>query len=68
MYSYEIDSIMRQNNYIISVNTYIDICASSPQIIRIHYEPFGDYFEIWTNDEYYWKIKVFKKGVKGNEN
>ena len=67
MYSYEIDSIIMQNNYIISVNTYIDICASSPQIIRIHYEPFGDYFEIYTKDNYYWKFRVVKE-KKGNEN
>ena len=50
MYSYEIDSIMKQNDYTICANTYIDICASSPQIIRTHYEAFGDYFEIYTED------------------
>ena len=37
MYSYEIDSIMKQNDYIIYADTYIDICDSSPQIIRTHY-------------------------------
>ena len=50
MYSYEIDSIMKKNNYIISDNTYIDICSTSPQIVRTHYEPYGDYFEIYTED------------------
>ena len=60
MYSNEIDSIMKQNGYIISANTYINIC-SSPQIIRTHYEAFGDYFESWTEDRYYWKFRVERK-------
>ena len=61
MYSYEIDSIMKQNDYIISANTYINICSTSPQIIRTHYDAFGDYFEIWTEDRYYWKFMVKRK-------
>ena len=61
MYSYEIDSIMKHNNYIISANTYINICSTSPQIIRTHYDAFGDYFEIWTEDRYYWKFMVKRK-------
>ena len=61
MYSYEIDSIMKQNDYIIYADTYIDICDSSPQIIRTHYEAFGDYFEIYTEDSYYWKFRVVKE-------
>lgn len=58
MYSYEIDSIMKQNDYTISANTYINIRSTSPQIIRTHYKAFGDYFEIYTEDRYYWKFKV----------
>ena len=60
MYSWEIDNIMKQNDYAIPVNTYIDIC-SSPQIIRTHYEAFGDYFEIYTKDSYYLKFRVVKE-------
>ena len=67
MYSYEIDSIMKQNDYAISANTYINICSTSPQIIRTHYEAFGDYFEIYTEDRYYWKFRLYK-GEKGNDN
>lgn len=51
---------MKQNNYSISANTYIDICSTSPQINHTHYEPYGDYFEIYTDDRYYWKFKVQK--------
>lgn len=68
MYSCEIDSIIKQNNYIIYSDIYINICSTSPQINHIKYEPFGNYFEVWTSDGYYWKIKVFIKGEKGNEN
>lgn len=67
MYSWEIDSVMKQNNYTISSDAYINICSTSQQIIRIHYEAFGDYFEICTNDNYHWKFKVVKE-KKGNEN
>lgn len=59
MYSYEIDLIMKQNDYTISANTYINICATSPQIAHVHYETLGDYFEMWTEDRYYWKFKVY---------
>ena len=62
MYSNEIDSIMKQNGYIISANTYINICSTSPQINHIKYQAFGDYFEVWTDDRYEWKFKVFREG------
>ena len=61
MYSWEIDSVMKQNNYIISADTYIDICSTSSQIIRTHYEAFGDYFEIYTEDRYYWRFRIERK-------
>ena len=67
MYSWEIDNLFRKNNYIISVNSYINICSTSPQIVRTHYEPYGDYFEIYTEDMYYWKFRIYK-GEKGNDN
>ena len=61
MYSWEIDNIMKQNDYTIYANTYIDICSTSPQINHIHYDSFGNYFEIWTDDRYYWKFRVKRK-------
>ena len=68
MYSWEITQFFEQRNYKIDSEDYLKICNSSNQISKIKYEPFGDYFEIWTGDGYYWKIKVFRKGEKGNEN
>ena len=60
MYSYEIDNIIKQNNYNLSSTTYIDICTTSSQINHVKYEPYGDYYEICTSDGYYWKINVYK--------
>ena len=57
MYSWEISQILEQNSYNVTVDAYNEICKSS-QISRVKYEPFGDYFEIWTKDDYYWKITV----------
>ena len=57
MYSWEISQILEQNSYNVTVDVYNEIYKSS-QISRVKYEPFGDYFEIWTKDDYYWKITV----------
>lgn len=57
MYSWEISQILGQNNYNVTVNVYNEICKSS-QISRVKYEPFGNYFEIWAKDNYYWKFTV----------
>ena len=61
MYSWEIDNIIKQNNYTISADTYINICSTSPQINYIHYEPYDNYFEIYTDDRYSWKFTVYRK-------
>ena len=57
MYPREIDKILDSNNYTIKSDVYNEICKSS-QISRVKYEPFGDYFEIWTKDNYCWKFTV----------
>lgn len=58
MYSYEIDNKLKSENYNLNTGTYIQICKTSPQIIRIKYEPFENNFDIWTNDNYHWTFKV----------
>ena len=58
MYSYEIDSTLKSNGYIIDAMTYNKICENSSQIIEIKYSSYEDYFEIWTNDGYYWRLRV----------
>lgn len=62
MYSWEIHGELERNNYVISVETYKKIC-DSPQVYKIKYEPFGDYYELSTTDGYYWKFKVERKDI-----
>ena len=60
MYSYEIDNVIRQSNYILDWHTYCNIC-DSPQVNHVKYDENENVFHIWTNDNCYWKIKL-KKG------
>lgn len=64
MYSYEIDQILKSQNYIINSVLYLQICNTSPQITRIKYEAFQDSFTIWTDDGWCWNFKVIKQGEK----
>lgn len=61
MYSCEIDMTMRLKNYNIDSGTYAHICKSSPQIKRVRYEPYGNFFEMWTKDSHYWKFTVYRQ-------
>ncbi len=60
MYSFQIQQMLDSKNYNIDSETYINICSTSPQITRIKYSPFGNFFEIWANDGY-WKFTVHRK-------
>ena len=64
MYSYEIDQTIKSQNYNIDSETYMDICNTSQQISRVKYDPYDNKYEIWTNDNYYWKINVYRKEQK----
>ena len=64
MYSSEIDQIIEPQYYNIDSETYIDICNTSPQISRVKYDPYNNEYEIWTNDNFYWKINVYRKENK----
>lgn len=62
MYSTEIDELLKSRNYVIDSDTYWQVCHYSPQIIRVKYTPFdGGYFEIWTDDNFYWKFWMTSK-------
>lgn len=61
MYSHEIQKLLELKQYLISVRDYYNICDTSPQINRIKYESSSNDYEIWTNDNYYWKFKLKKK-------
>ena len=58
MYSYEIDQVIKSQNYNIASKTYINICNTIPQISQIIYTSFENMFEFWTSDKYYWKFKT----------
>lgn len=60
MYSYEIQQILESNNYNINSETYLNILSTSPQIERVKYNPYGNYFETWASDRY-WKFSVYRK-------
>ena len=59
MYTFEIDHLMRLYNYRLSSINYVKVLATSPQIIDVQYHPYGDYYEIQTNDGGDWKFKVY---------
>lgn len=61
MYSCEINQTLESQNYNIDSETYLDICNTSPQISQVKYDTYDNKYEIWTNDNYYWKINVYRK-------
>ena len=62
MYSYEIDQILKLQNYNIDSDAYSNICYTSPQISRVKYDPFNNDYNIWTNDNYHWTFKIKPRG------
>ena len=54
MYSYEIDEKLRNNNYVLNADDYINICMNSPQISKVTYMSFGNTYEIQTYDGWNW--------------
>lgn len=56
MYSYEIENYIKLRNYLLTLDEYCDIIASSPQIDHIIYK--DDLFHIHTEDNYHFKIKL----------
>lgn len=58
MYSYEIENLLKLKNYLVSVQEYLEI-VKSPQIDHIKYE--NDAFNIWTNDNYNFVLKIRKE-------
>lgn len=58
MYTHEIDELLANNNYNLDAQTYLSLLSSSPQINHVKYSAYGDYFEVWTSDGYYWKFNI----------
>lgn len=60
MFSWEINKIIENCNYKIDSKTYLHIINTSPQIRRVVYKPFDDYFEIMDDQNNHWKFTVQK--------
>lgn len=66
MFSYEIDKLLRDNNYIISMSDYFSITNSSNQLRRIKLEGVYSYYSkyyVETSDNYSWGIYVLNYDV-----
>lgn len=66
MFSYEIDKLLRDNNYVISMSDYFSITNTSSQLRRIKldevYSFYSKYY-IETSDNYSWVIRVLNYDV-----
>ena len=62
MYSWEIDKIIKSNNGQLSSSVYLEISDinKSPQIDRIKYNAYSNYYSIWTKDGWHWSFQVYK--------
>lgn len=62
MYSHEIQRTLENYNYNLPASKYDEVCNpnNNPQISRLKYESFGNYFEMWTNDNHYWKFNIVR--------
>ena len=57
MFSWEIQKILENSNYIVTTDIYHKITSSS-QIKTIKYNPLTNSFSIQTNDGYFWSFQV----------
>lgn len=57
MYSYEIEKLLQEREFIIGIEDYKRIVNSS-QICFIKYDPWDDSFIINTDDRYSWRFRV----------
>ena len=65
MYSYEIDNILKKNNYIVTIDLYKEISSSS-QICFIKYDTYSNKFCLSTEDGYNWIFEVINQEYKGD--
>jgi len=61
MYSWEIDKILRDNNYYISSKIYLELfnVQNNQQIKIVKYNPFENTYYIETYDNYNWIIRIY---------
>lgn len=66
MYSHEIQALLENKSYKLTLEEYNSIVSTSPQISREKLEMFNDLFhkkELSTNDGYSWGIYILNYNV-----
>ena len=60
MYSWEIDNYLRDRNYVINKNEYMNIAdvRLSSQISRVKYDAYSNSFYMETKDGYNWTFWI----------
>lgn len=59
MYSWEIDQMLRDNNFVINKDQYAELCPQkNPQTSRLTYDTSSNIFHLYTYDGYNWEFKV----------
>lgn len=60
MYSYEIQQVLENFRYDIPYSVFDKITNidTNPQIARIKWDMGDNSYEMWTNDNCYWKFRV----------
>lgn len=61
MFSHEISGIMESCHYNIDSKTYINILLSSPQLDGVKFDPYNHSYEMWDEENNYWKFTVYRK-------
>lgn len=66
MYDWEIQNFLAERNHRLESKEYIYLCDTCPQINHVKYNPYGNYFEVWTDSSYF-KFEVYCNDIYGNE-
>ena len=61
MYDWELTDYLRKRDGVISVNEYLYICDTCPQINHIKYDPFENMFNAWTDSGNYYAFRIYKE-------
>lgn len=61
MYDNELGQYLDSKGYSLSTDEYLYVCYTCPQINKVKYDAFSDYFEVWTDDKGYFRFEVFNK-------
>lgn len=56
MYSWEIEKLIELRNQLISIQEYVEIIKTSPQIDHVLYQ--DEHFNLFTTDNYHFKFKI----------